>query len=136
MSIPVLDRQSLPKTTSYLHYPSKTNAFCSSNTHFFSNSGSLIFLMTIICFAEHVAASVWIWHLLVIAHDLQCLGRHLQLIKVDVDPGSKRTFSSVCDLTEDSTIAMLVGVRCFLFGNLIGGDSITSPVLWFPLDKG
>ena len=93
--------------------------------------------MTIICFAEHVAASVWIWHLLVIAHDLQCLGRHLQLIKVNVDPGSKRTFTSVCDLTEDivSTTAMLVGVRCFLFVNLIGGDSVTSPVLWLSLDK-
>jgi hypothetical protein len=55
----------------------------------------------------------------------------LQLIKVDVDPGSKKTFSSVHDLTEDivPTTAMLVGVRCFLFGNLIGGDSITSQVL-------
>jgi hypothetical protein len=55
---------------------------------------------------------------------------HLQLIKVVVDPGSKKTFSSVGDLTEDiiSTTAMLVGVRRFLLGNLIGGDSITSPV--------
>jgi hypothetical protein len=74
----------------------------------------------------------------VIVHGLQCLGRHLGLIKVDVNPGSKRTFSNVCDLTEDIvlTTAMLVGVRCFLFGNSIGGDSITSQVLWFPLDKG
>jgi hypothetical protein len=94
--------------------------------------------MTTICFAEHVPASVWIWRLLVVAHGLQCLGRHLQLINVDVDPESKRTFSSVHDLTEDivSTTVMLVGVRCFLFGNLIGGDSITSPVLQFPLGKG
>ncbi len=55
----------------------------------------------------------------------------MRLIKVDVDPGSKRIFSSVRDLTEDivSTTAMLVGVRCFLFGHLIGGDAITSPVL-------
>jgi hypothetical protein len=86
--------------------------------------------MTTICFVEHVPASVWIWRLLVIAHGLQCLGRHLQLIKVDVDPGSKRIFSSMRDLTEDIvlTTAMLVGVRCFLLGNFIGGDSITSPV--------
>jgi hypothetical protein len=71
------------------------------------------------------------WGSLVIAHGLQCLGRHLQLIKIDVDPGSKRTFCSVCDLTENivSTTAMLVGVRCFLFGNSIGDDLITSPVL-------
>ncbi len=62
----------------------------------------------------------------------------MRLIKVDVNPGSKRTFSNVRDLTEDIvlTTAMLVGVRCFLFGNSIGGDSITSPVSWFPLDKG
>jgi hypothetical protein len=93
--------------------------------------------MTTICFVEQVPASVWIKHLLVIAHGLQCLGRHLQLIKVDVDPGSKRTFSSVHDLTEDivSTTAMLVGVRCFLLGNLIGGDSITSPISWLSLAK-
>jgi hypothetical protein len=130
MSIPVLDRNCAPKMTSYLHCPSKTYAFCSSTTQFLSNSGSLTFLMTTICFVEQIPASVWILRLLVIVHGLQCLGRHLQLIKVNVDPGSKRTFSSVPDLTEDivSTTAMLVGVRCFLFGNLIGGDSITSPV--------
>jgi hypothetical protein len=42
------------------------------------------------------------------------------------------------DLTEDivSTTAMLVGVRCFLLGNFIGDDSITSPVLWLSSDKG
>jgi hypothetical protein len=87
--------------------------------------------MTTICFVEHIPASVWIWCLLVIAHGLQCLGRHLQLIKVDVYPGSKRTFSSVRNLTEDIvlTAAMLVGVRCFSLDNMIGGDSITSPVL-------
>jgi hypothetical protein len=131
MSIPVLDRKSAPKMTSYLHCLSKTHAFCSSTTQFLSNSGSLTFLMTVICFAEQVLASVWILCLLVIAHGLQCLERHLQLIKVDVDPGSKRTFSSVRDLTEDivSTTAILVGVRCFLFGNLIGGSSITLLVL-------
>ncbi len=96
------------------------------------------FFMTTMCFAEHVATSVWIWRSLAIAHSLQCLGRHLQLIKVDVNSGSKRTFSSVCDLTEDivSTTAMLVGVRCFLFGNIIGGVSITLLISWFPLDKG
>ncbi len=137
MSIPVLERKSQPKMTLHLHYPSKTNAFCSSTTRFLSNSGSLIFLMTTICFAEHVPASVWIWCSSIIAHGLQCLGRYLRLIKVDVDPGSKRTFSSVRYLTEDivSTTDMLVGVRCFLFGNLIGGDSITSPVSWLSLDK-
>jgi hypothetical protein len=131
MSIPVLDRKSAPKMTSYLHCPSKTYAFCFSTTQFLSNSGSLTFLMTTICFAEQVPASVWILHLLVIANGLQYLRRHLQLIKVNVNPGSKNTLSSVHDLTEDivSTTAMLVGVRCFLFGNLIGGDSITSPVL-------
>jgi hypothetical protein len=61
---------------------------------------------------------VWILCLLVIAHGLQCLGRHLQLITVDVDPGSKRTFSSVRDLTEDvvSTTAMLVGVSVDALG--------------------
>ncbi len=136
--MPVLDRKSAPKITSYLHCPSKTNAFCSSTTQFLSNSGSLIFLMTTISFVEHVPVSVWIWRSLVIAHGLQCLGRHLQLIKVHVDPGSKRIFSSVRDLTEDivSTTAMLVGVRCFFLGNLIGGDSITSPVLRLSLDKG
>jgi hypothetical protein len=122
----------------HLHCPSKTNAFCSSTTRFLSNLGSLIFLMTTICFTEHIPASVWIWHSLVIVHGLQCLGRHLQLlIKVNVDPGSNRTFSSVLELSEDivSATAMLVGVRCFLFGDLIDGDSITSLVLWFPLDK-
>jgi hypothetical protein len=93
--------------------------------------------MTTISFAEHVLASVWIWCFLVIVHGLQSLGRHLQLIKADVNPGSKRTFNTVCDMTEDIvlTTAMLVGVRCFLFGNLIGGDSITSLVLWIPPDK-
>jgi hypothetical protein len=86
--------------------------------------------MTTICFVEQVLAIVWILRLLVIAHSLQCLGRHLQLIKVDVNSGSKRTFSSVHDLPEDivSTTAILVGVRCFLFGNLICDDSITLPV--------
>ena len=93
--------------------------------------------MTTICFVEHVLASVWIWRLLVIAHGLQCLGRHLQLIKVDVDPGSKRIFSSVCDLEDIvSTTAMLVDMRWFLLGNLLGSDSTTSPVLWLSLDKG
>jgi hypothetical protein len=49
---------------------------------------------------------------------LQCLGRHLQLIKVNVDPGSNRTFSSICDLTEDivSTTAMLVRVSVGALG--------------------
>jgi hypothetical protein len=128
----------VPKMTLYLHCPSKTNAFYSFTTQFVSNSGSLTFLMTTICFVEHVLASVWIWRLLVIAHGLQCLGRHLQLIKVNVDPGSKRIFSSVRDLTEDivSTTAILVGVTWFLLGNLIGGDSITSLVLQLSLDKG
>jgi hypothetical protein len=137
MSIPVLDRKSVPKMTLYLHCPSKTNAFCSSTTQFLSNSGSLIFLMTTICFAELILVSVWIWHSLVIVHGLQCLGRHLQLIKVDVNPGSNKTFSSVRDLTEDIVLAtaMLVGVRCFLFSILIGGDSITSPVSWLSSDK-
>jgi hypothetical protein len=127
MSIPVLDRKSAPKMTLYLHCPSKTNAFCSSTIQFLSNLGSLIFLISTICIAEHVPAIVWIWRLLAIAHGLQCLGRHLRLIKFDVDSGSNRTFSSVLDLTEDivSTTAMLVGVRCFLFGKFIGGDFIT-----------
>jgi hypothetical protein len=138
MSIPALDRKSVPKMTSYLHCPSKTNAFCSSTTQFLLNLGSLIFLMTTICFVEHVPASVPIWRSLVIAHGLQCLGRHLQLIKVNVDPGSKRIFSSMRDLTEDivSTTAMLVGVRWFLLGNLIGGDSITSRVSRLSSDNG
>ncbi len=138
MSMPVLDKKSAPKMTSYLHCPSKTYAFCSSTTQFLSKSGSLIFLMTTVSFADYVPASVWIWRSLVIAHGLQCLGRHLRLIKVDVDPGSKRIFSSVRDLTEDivSTTAMLVGMRCFLLGNLLGGDSITSPVSQLSLDKG
>jgi hypothetical protein len=74
--------------------------------------------MTTICFIEHVPASVWIWRLLVIAHGLQCLGRHLQLIKVDVNPGSNRTFSSIRDLTEDTvlTTVMLVGVSVDALG--------------------
>jgi hypothetical protein len=86
--------------------------------NFLSSSGSLTFLMTTICFMEQVPPSVWILRFLVIVHGLKCLGRHMQLIKVDVDPGSKRTFSSVHDLTEDivSTMAMLVEVRRFLFG--------------------
>jgi hypothetical protein len=94
--------------------------------------------MTTISFAEHVPASVWIWRLLVIVQGLQCVGRHLQLIKVDVDPGSERIFSSVHDQTEDIvwTTAMLVGVRCFLLSNLLGGDSITSPVSRLSSDKG
>jgi hypothetical protein len=74
--------------------------------------------MTTISFAAHVPASVWIWCLLVIAHGLQCLGRHLRLIKVNVDPGSNRTFSSIRDLTEDivSTTAMLVEVSLDALG--------------------
>jgi hypothetical protein len=74
--------------------------------------------MTTICFVELIPASVWIWRSLVIAHGLQCLGRHLRLIKVDVDPGSNRTFSSIRDLTEDivSTTVMLVGVSLDALG--------------------
>jgi hypothetical protein len=74
--------------------------------------------MTTISFAAHVPASVWIWCSLLIAHGLQCLGRLLQLIKVDVDPGSKRTFSSIRDLTEDIALitVMLVGVSVDAFG--------------------
>jgi hypothetical protein len=84
--------------------------------------------MTTICFAEQVPVSVWILRLLVIVHGLQCLGRHLQLIKVNVDPGSKRTFSSVHDLTEVNN-SYAGWSKVFLFGNLIGGESITSLVL-------
>jgi hypothetical protein len=64
---------------------------------------------------EKVLASVWILRSLVIVQGLQCLGRHLQLIKVDVNPGSKRNFNNVRDLTEDIvlTTAMLVGVGHF-----------------------
>jgi hypothetical protein len=88
--------------------------------------------MITIFFVEQVPARVQILHLLVNAQGLQCLGRHLQLIKVDVKPGSKCTFSSVCDLTEEilSTTAMLVGVRCLSFVSLTGGDLITSPISW------
>ncbi len=137
MSIPILDRKSAPNMTSYLHCPSKTNALCSSTTQFLLSSGSLTCLMTSISLVEQNPASVWILRSLIIAQHLQCLGRHLQLIKVNVDPGSKRTFSRVHNLTEEiaSTTAMLVGVRWFLLGNLIGGDSITSPILWSSLVK-
>jgi hypothetical protein len=57
---------------------------------------------------------------------LQCLGRHLHLISVDVDPGSNNTLSKVRDLTVDmvSTTMMLVGVSLFLLGILIAGDVI------------
>ncbi len=54
-------------------------------------------------------------------YGLQCLGRHLRLIKVDVDLVSNKTFSSICDLTEDIvlTTAMLVGVSIDLWALLL-----------------
>ncbi len=115
----------------------KDCAFCSSTTWFLLSSGNLTCLIATIYFVEQNPASMWILLSLVNAQGLHCLIRHLQLIKVDVDPGSKRTFSSIC-ITEEivPTTAMLVGVRHFLLGNLIGGDSITLPVSWSSLVKG
>ena len=56
---------------------------------------------------------------------LQCLGRHLQLINVDVDPGSNSTLSKVRDLTVDMvSTSILVGVSRFLFGILFAGGTI------------
>ncbi len=136
--IPILDRKSVPKMTSYLHHPSKTSAFCCSTTWFLPSSGNLTCLMITICYVEQVPARVWILHLMMIAQDLQCLGRHLSLIKTDVDHGSKRTFSSVCNLTEEivSTTVMVVGVKHLLFGSLTSGDLITSPIFWSSLTNG
>jgi hypothetical protein len=43
---------------------------------------------------------------------LQCLGKHLLLINVVVDPESNNTFSSLLDLTEEmvSTTKIVTGV--------------------------
>jgi hypothetical protein len=49
-------------------------------------------------------ASVLILRSCLMGHVLQCLGRHLQLTSVDVDPGSNNTLSKVCDLTDDMAL--------------------------------
>ena len=51
---------------------------------------------------------------------MQCLGRHLQEMKVTVEPGSKSTFNMVCDRTDDmvSHTMMLNGMSLFLLGIL------------------
>ena len=61
-------------------------------------------------------ASVLILRSCLMEHDvLQCLGRHLWLTSVDVDPGSNTALSKVRDLTVDmvSMIIILVGVSRF-----------------------
>ncbi len=71
-------------------------------------------------------ARVLILRSCLMGHVLQCLGRHLRLISVDVDPGSNNTLSRVRDLTVDmvSTTMMLVGVSLILLGILIAGDVV------------
>ena len=62
-------------------------------------------------------ASVLILRSCLMGHVLQCLGRHLRLISVDVDPGSNNTLRKVRDLTVDmvSTTMILVGVSLFIW---------------------
>ena len=67
-----------------------------------------------------------ILHFCLMGQVLQCLGRHLQLTSVDVDPGSNSTLSKVRDLTANmvSMTIILVGVRRFLFGISIAGGPV------------
>ena len=85
-----------------------------------SSSDNRIVQRTTILLAVHDLASVLTLRLFVTGQGLQCLGRHLQEMKVTVDPGSKSTFSMVRDRTADmvSHTMMLNGVSLFLYGIL------------------
>ena len=69
--------------------------------------------------AVHDPASVLTLWLFATGQGLQCLGRHLQDIKVTVDPGAKSTLSMMRDRTAEmvSHTMMLKGVSLFLLGN-------------------
>ena len=71
--------------------------------------------------AVHDPASVLTLRLFVTGQGLQCLGRHLQEIKVTVDPRSKSTFNMVRDHTDEmvSHTIMLKGVSLFLLGIVV-----------------
>ena len=49
-------------------------------------------------------ARVLILHSCLMGQVLQCLGRHLWLTSVDVDPGSNNTLSKMHDLTADKRL--------------------------------
>ena len=87
-------------------------------TLFLSSSGNRIARRTTISLAVHDPASVLTLQLLVTGQGLQYLGRHLQDIKVTVDPGSNSTFSMVRDRTDEmvSHTMILNGVSLFLLG--------------------
>ncbi len=91
-----------------------------------SSSGSLRFLLTTTSLVLQDPASVLILHSCLMEQVLQYLGRHLQLISVDGDPGSNNTLSKVRDLTADmvSMIIILVGASRFLLGVLIAGGTV------------
>jgi hypothetical protein len=82
--------------------------------------------MTTTSLVSQDPASVSILHSCLIGHILQCLGRHLRLTNVDVDPGSNNTLSKVHGLTIDmgTTTIILVGVSHFLFGIIIVGGTV------------
>ena len=79
--------------------------------------------MTTMDLVSQDPASVLILHSCLMGIALQCLGRHLRLINLDVDPGSNSTFSKVQDLTAEmvSTTIILVGLSRFLLGILTSG---------------
>jgi hypothetical protein len=68
----------------------------------------------------HDPASVLTLQLFVTGQGLQCLGRHLPVMKITVNSGSKSTFSVIRDRTNDmvSHTMMLNGVSLFLLGIL------------------
>jgi hypothetical protein len=76
--------------------------------------------MTITYLVSRYPASVLILHFYLMGQVLQCIGRHLQLTSVDVDPGSNSTLSKVRDLTADmvSTTIILVGLSRFFIWHL------------------
>ncbi len=65
---------------------------------------------------------------LLMAHGLHCLRRHLQLISVNVEPGSKSIFSNFLGLIKDSasTSMILVGARRLLMGILVVSGTMVS----------